>query len=539
VAHESQRGCGRTALIWVLRRAVAPSFSCAELCTAEPAGASQRGRTWACDPSRTLASDADTPPLPLPLMEPAAPPDLAILQELWAGLNGAYLAANGLHVQTPPGYRGFGATPDADFVSAGVRMPPAAAAAAAAQWRAFLAAAPPFNRSAGLFAGSGVAIGGGGLGYISAAWACLRALRRTGCTLPVEVWFLAHEAPSARPGSPSRPLLRALAAHGAVARSVGEAMGADAPLAAGYALKPLALLFSRFERVLWLDADQLPLADPSFLLEGSPVFFPPEAGMLLWRDFWDGSAAPDAAAVLGGGDERAFTVAMRHTCESGQLVLRKEQAWAPLLLALFLNLQSPLYYRLLSSYMGAGDKETWPAAMAALRAPAAWAAAPPGALGVAAPRRPDVLLVSAMLQHSPRDGQPLFLHANRVKPAPHTVPLTRGEQAQARRWPLATAAGYDAERQAGAGGGLRPAPAAVAVAERYAWADVATLYCAPWFAAYADERRLRHGELLTEPGAEVAPVVGLVLWEHAGGRYRELRQWRLSARGLWKERIGQ
>lgn len=52
------------------------------------------------------------------------------------------------------------------------------------------------------------------------------------------------------------------------------------------------------------------------------------------------------------------------TVESGQLLLDKRRCWPGLLLALFLNLQGPLYHRLLTSYMGAGDKETFRAGMA-------------------------------------------------------------------------------------------------------------------------------------------------------------------------------
>jgi hypothetical protein len=41
------------------------------------------------------------------------------------------------------------------------------------------------------------------------------------------------------------------------------------------------------------------------------------SGMLLWRDYWAASAAPDAAAALGGARLAPWT------CESGQLAVRK------------------------------------------------------------------------------------------------------------------------------------------------------------------------------------------------------------------------
>ena len=533
-------------------------------------------RQWACSAGRTLASNSSQPPQPRGSLHRQPAPDEEQLSQLWHDVYRAYVSSGGLDVQVPPGERGFGAMPHNDFVVDGLRMAPGAVAAAAGQWSGFLAAAPPYNAT--LFAGRGIAIGGGGLQYITAAWASLRALRRSGCLLPVEMWFLEGEAPRADPGSLSAPLLRALEAHGAVVRSVQEAMGGDAMMASGYALKPLALLFSAFEEVLWLDADNLALRDPTFLFDSPAV--PPDAPLLLWRDFWDGSGAPDAAAILaGGGGEASFAAAMLHTCESGQLLLRKSKGWPVLMLVVYLNLQSPLYYRLLSSYMGMGDKETWPAAAAALHAPAAWVSVPPGALGVASARHADVLLVNAMLQHSPSDGQPLFVHANYFKLTPASAPLTMADALAptVRRWRLATPVGFDAELAGSPHLPLLTAAAALAAwgdLERAAWADVvrpthaggrapaavhsitslasrrndaqATLFCAPWFEAYAHERRRRRGEMLVKPaacgpGQYQASVAwpGLVLEEHAHGRYRELWEWHLTPYGPRRSRIGQ
>ncbi len=65
------------------------------------------------------------------------------------------------------------------------------------------------------------------------AWVALRALRRANCTLPVEVWFPAHEAPP--PGS---GLAAALGALGAAVRSADEVLpGGSAQLFTRYTLK--------------------------------------------------------------------------------------------------------------------------------------------------------------------------------------------------------------------------------------------------------------------------------------------------------------
>lgn len=51
----------------------------------------------------------------------------------------------------------------------------------------------------------------------------------------------------------------------------------------GWVLKAQMLYATSFEQVLVLDADNLPLTDPTFLFD-SPEFA--ESGNLFWPDFW-------------------------------------------------------------------------------------------------------------------------------------------------------------------------------------------------------------------------------------------------------------
>ena len=427
----------------------------------------------------------------------------------------------------PPGQRGLGASPSNDFAAAGARMPPADVARATAQWRAFLANAPAHPGEA-VFAGRGVVIGGGGLRYMVPAWVALHALRRANCTLPVEIWLPAHEAPPA--GSGIEDALRRL---GATLRTTDDILPhASSVVFSRYAFKAAALLFSRFEEVLWLDADNVALRDPEAAIFDSDAFRTSAAGMLLWRDHWAPSAAPDAARVLQ--LDANVPIMPPWTCESGQLAMHKRRAWEVALLALFMNLQAPLYYRLLSSYLGAGDKETWPAAAAALRRPAAWVAAPPGAAGVAWPpggdaARPTAVRSNAMLQHAPEGvgGELLFVHNNYFKWTLADIASDgSSEDEPPRRWRVMTPPGWDAEsaaqaEAAGARTAWLPAPAALRDTEAAAWRALRALRCAPWFDAYAAERRTRHGEVMPDRIAgESAVFKGVVLSEHAGGRFK-------------------
>lgn len=89
-------------------------------------------------------------------------------------------------------------------------------------------------------------------------------------------------------------------------------------LQAGYFLKAVVVAVSSFQEVLFLDADNVPVADPT------PLFLSEEfqrTGALFWRDFWDATWAPDAPVVLGVSSEQvpSFTI------DSGQMLLDKSR----------------------------------------------------------------------------------------------------------------------------------------------------------------------------------------------------------------------
>ena len=54
------------------------------------------------------------------------------------------------------------------------------------QWRGFLERAPPYPST---MHGRGIVICGGGLKYIVPAWVNVQMIRRSGCTLPIEMWY--------------------------------------------------------------------------------------------------------------------------------------------------------------------------------------------------------------------------------------------------------------------------------------------------------------------------------------------------------------
>ena len=295
----------------------------------------------------------------------------------------------------------------------------------------------------------------------------------------------------------------------------------------GMPTQVVAILFSRFEEVLYLDADNVALGDPTSLFDSPQLA---RSGLLLWPDFWPPSIAPDAyviapeAARHAGNASRgaAFSV------ESGQLVVVKSTAWRGLLITWFLNMQAPLWYRLMGSYMGTGDKDTWAFGAAVAGGPPPWIVAfSAGSVGVRGMRHPEHLLSNTMVQHHPVYGQPLFAHSNLFKWA-LDVPVNGS--AYARRWRVMTPPLWSAAKMHHGAPPIPVVPASQVLvdAEAAAWRALRLMRCGPWFDAWMLKRRARHGEIHPDgydPAQGVPAYRGMLLAEHAGGWYDKGWEW--------------
>ncbi|PNW78213.1 hypothetical protein CHLRE_09g386734v5 [Chlamydomonas reinhardtii] len=328
-----------------------------------------------------------------------------------------------------------------------------------------LADVPPYPPAA--FSGRGVVMVGGGLHYLIPAWASLSVLRKSGCHLPVEVWFPVAE-------QPSRPAVAALEGLGGVAVRTLDVVDLQQR---GFALKSAALLLSSFQEVLFLDSDNLAVRDPS------PLFASPQyaaTGALFWRDFWDRSSVPEIHEVLRFPNEQVPKV----TFESGQMVIDKARHWRGLLLAVYMNVYGKTFAELLSCYLGKGDKETFVYAMLAA-GEAYWVSPqPPGSAGVvqvlcepgraASCRRQ--FMGNTMVQPGP-DGLPLFFHANYEK---WDLALPAAFEAYQRRWQVLAPGGQDV-----VGGVFLNTSYGIGYdVERHVFQVLSALRCAPWFTAY-------------------------------------------------------
>ncbi|KAK0259977.1 hypothetical protein LTS09_005311 [Friedmanniomyces endolithicus] len=259
------------------------------------------------------------------------------------------------------------------------------------------------------FQGRGIVMLAGGH-YSEYAVIALGVLRESGSTLPVEVWR--------RDEREEKHAWCEEIKHGGMAcRRLSDYMDTDLlAIADGKEMKVFTMLFSSFEEVIFIDADNMALQTPELLFESEAY---KSTGVLLWNDYWPYDSVDwlDYIVSISGNASQALW--NQTTYESGQIVWNKRRHWDALLLATYYNYHGPdLYYTLLNfGYAGWGDKDTFPLALRALNKPFSTVQAQPrdvwvsGQVGV---RR------AGMLQMGPGsgDGKPataFFLHATTIK----------------------------------------------------------------------------------------------------------------------------
>lgn len=255
---------------------------------------------------------------------------------------------------------------------------------------------PNFGREGG----RGIVTSIGNFSHLLSLLASVYVLRAHGCTLPIEAFAMHSEMP---PG----PLVGDLLYLDVRVVDLDETLRHGAH-PSSFAIKPWAIVASSFEEVLWMDSDNVPLRDPSFLFD-EPAYL--DTGLLLWPDFWVPDRHPDALAIAGIDPDTVAGKALQQvTFETGQIVLDKRRHWSTLAATLWLC--RPPLYPLMSGYMGMGDKEAF--AIAAVSSGAAYTMAPRRLASMGFLTDSLFLEHSGMLQFGP-DNMPLFMHDNFAK----------------------------------------------------------------------------------------------------------------------------
>ncbi|MDB5358562.1 MAG: ADP-heptose:LPS heptosyltransferase-like protein [Phycisphaerales bacterium] len=185
----------------------------------------------------------------------------------------------------------------------------------------------------------GIVICGGGEKYLPCAWVLIQMLRHLKCQLPIELWLL-------RDSEISRKLRLRLEQKDVRCVNAAE-VRRHYPVRhlGGWEIKPYSILYSSFEQALYLDADNVPIVDPTFLFDTEPF---KRTGAVFWPDY--GRLGRDRAiwriCWVKYRDEPEF--------ESGQILVDKRRCWKSLNLTMHLNEHSDFYYRHFH-----GDKESF------------------------------------------------------------------------------------------------------------------------------------------------------------------------------------
>jgi glycosyltransferase involved in cell wall biosynthesis/ADP-heptose:LPS heptosyltransferase len=188
-------------------------------------------------------------------------------------------------------------------------------------------------------AGDGIIICGGGMTYFTNAWVNIRILRHLGCSLPIELWYLDKNEITPE----MQDWLSGLDVTCINADNL-RASGSNWELH-GWNLKIFAVLRSRLARVLYLDADNICVKDPTYLFAAAEF---QRSGALFWSDRETLKATNPIWRLCGVRyrNEPAF--------ESGQFLVDKKKVWRSLCLTGWYNHHSHIYYR--DIY---GDKDTF------------------------------------------------------------------------------------------------------------------------------------------------------------------------------------
>jgi hypothetical protein len=125
----------------------------------------------------------------------------------------------------------------------------------------------------------------------------------------------------------------------------------------GYQYKSLALLLTKFNDILYLDSDNIPLVSVQEMFN-NPTYL--KTGFISWPDFWKRSTNFKfyKMSSLSG---FAKPISTTPSVESGQILINKQTHLKTLLLAYYYNYYGPGYFYPLFSqgFPGQGDKESF------------------------------------------------------------------------------------------------------------------------------------------------------------------------------------
>ncbi len=222
-----------------------------------------------------------------------------------------------------------------------------------------------FSHHAFSFSKRGIVLTAGGRKYFTCAYVNIRVIRETvHSTLPIEVFYGGvDEIP---------PHVAEFMEKAFVDVKFIDITKVDSRLRhviwKGYVIKVLAIFFSSFREVLYLDSENLPIADPAPLFDlalyrkHGALFWPDYCNMHSSRiDTWDvfGLPRPSKWPYMAVGEAAAWqtdcTKSEGFEIESGQLLIDKKKTWKGISVTAFIMLNYHYFLKRLFE----GDKQTF------------------------------------------------------------------------------------------------------------------------------------------------------------------------------------
>ncbi len=245
--------------------------------------------------------------------------------------------------------------------------------------------------------GRGIVICGGGDRLYGTGLAIIKTIRAQGCDLPVE-WFYADA------GEMTEEAIKLLETFNVECSNLDSYPELKAVKKRGYQSKAMAIACSKFQEVLFLDCDNIPIRNPSYLFELKEY---KETGALFWKDLW----RYQQGSVFTGPDQRKHMHLLfgiqepevgEFEIESGQILIDKSRHWRGVHLFLYMNLHWSIYYKLLY-----GDKDTYAIAIKSCGSTPSVVDAPPAAIGIL--DSDNIFSGYGMIQHDTL-GDHCFVH---------------------------------------------------------------------------------------------------------------------------------
>jgi alpha 1,2-mannosyltransferase len=230
------------------------------------------------------------------------------------------------------------------------------------------------------------------------AYASIRNLRSKGCTLPIEIWYIASETQT------KHPLLQVLTSeYGAYLREIKDKR------ATHFYTKLYAIFYSAFDNILLLDADNFAVRDPTYLFETKEFL---QKGALFWPDFWR------PGNTIFNIHEKSFVWEVfglipvdTFEQESGQILINRRQHLKALNTLMFYGFKEPRIPEEMRLVWG--DKDLFRFAWMKTDSSFYMIERPPGSAGMKHSEH-KLFCGTTMVQHDP-EGKIIFLHRNTEK----------------------------------------------------------------------------------------------------------------------------